>query len=132
MVSNDEDSEIKLIDFGLSKTFGPGEICKEPYGTLCYAAPEILMQHPYDKSVDCWSLGIIIYLMLGRHLPFDDRDNKEIVRKTIYQEISFNNPVWKNVSDEGKDLISKLLTKNRDQRITITEVLEHPWILGNN
>ena len=43
MVSNDEDSEIKLVDFGLAKTFGPGEMCKEPYGTLCYVAPEVLM-----------------------------------------------------------------------------------------
>ena len=44
----------------------------------------ILMQQPYDKSVDCWSLGIIIYLMLGRHLPFDSQDDKEIGQKTIY------------------------------------------------
>ena len=132
MVNTDEESEIKLVDFGLSKTFGPGETCKEPYGTLCYVAPEILMQQPYDKSVDCWSLGIIIYLMLGRHLPFDSQDDKEIGRKTIYQEISFNHPVWNNVSEQGKDLISKLLIKNRKQRIGITEVLEHPWILGND
>jgi serine/threonine protein kinase len=71
MVDNGENSDIKLVDFGLSKTFGPGETCTEPYGTLCYVAPEILMQLPYDKAVDCWSFGIIIYLMLGRHLPFD-------------------------------------------------------------
>jgi len=43
MVSRDEDSPIKLVDFGLSKTFGPTETCTEPYGTLCYVAPEILM-----------------------------------------------------------------------------------------
>lgn len=78
MASDDEDAEIKLVDFGLTKTFGTGETCKEPYGTLCYVAPEILMQKSYDKSVDCWSLGIIIYMMLGRHLPFDSTDDKEI------------------------------------------------------
>lgn len=44
-----DDSEIKLVDFGLSKTFGPGETCSEPYGTICYVAPEILLQQPYDK-----------------------------------------------------------------------------------
>ena len=79
------DSPIKLVDFGLSKTFGPGETSSEPFGTLCYVAPEILLQKPYDKSVDCWSLGIIVYLMLSRHLPFDSNDDKEIGRKTIYQ-----------------------------------------------
>ena len=43
MVNGNDDSEIKLVDFGLSKTFGPGESCKEPFGTLCYVAPEILL-----------------------------------------------------------------------------------------
>jgi serine/threonine protein kinase len=43
MVDKSEDSDIKIVDFGLSKTFGPGETCNEPYGTLCYVAPEILM-----------------------------------------------------------------------------------------
>lgn len=71
MVDKSEDSDIKLVDFGLTKTFGPGETCLEPYGTLCYVAPEILLQQPYDKAVDCWSLGVILYMMLGRHLPFD-------------------------------------------------------------
>ena len=119
MVDKSDNSEIKLVDFGLSRTFGPGETCREPYGTLCYVAPEILLQQPYDKSVDCWSLGIIIYLMLGRHLPFDSQDEKDIGRKTIYQEISFNHPVWQNVSPSGKDLISKLLIKERTQRMKI-------------
>lgn len=70
--------------------------------------------------------------MLGRHLPFDSQDDKEIGRKTIYQEISFSHPIWSNVSEQGKDLISKLLIKNRKNRMTITEVLDHPWILGND
>lgn len=43
MVSRDEDAEIKLVDFGLTRTFGPGEKSREPYGTLCYVAPEILL-----------------------------------------------------------------------------------------
>ena len=44
LVSKDADSPIKLVDFGLSRTFGPGETTTEPYGTLCYVAPEILLQ----------------------------------------------------------------------------------------
>ena len=78
MVNNSEDSQIKLCDFGLTKTFGPSETCREPYGTLCYVAPEILQQKMYNKLVDNWSLGIILYILLGRHLPFDSQDDKEI------------------------------------------------------
>lgn len=105
MVSTDDNAPIKLVDFGLSKTFGPGETCTEPFGTLCYVAPEILSQKPYDKGVDCWSLGIITYLMLSRHLPFDSTDDKEIGRKTIYNQIEFTHPIWEGVSADAKDLI---------------------------
>lgn len=132
MASKDENSEVKLVDFGLTKTFGMGETSKEPYGTLCYVAPEILLQKPYDKSVDCWSLGIIIYMLLGRHLPFDSQDDKEIGQKTILQKIKFNHHVWTGVSDDGKDLINKLLVKDPKQRISIKEVLEHRWIVNKD
>jgi len=84
MVDDDDNAEIKLVDFGLSKTFGHGETSVESFGTLCYVAPEILLQSPYDKRVDCWSFGIIIYLMVASHLPFDSHDEKEIGKKTIY------------------------------------------------
>ena len=43
MVDKSDTSEVKLVDFGLSRTFGPGETFREPYGTLCYVAPEILL-----------------------------------------------------------------------------------------
>lgn len=72
----------------------------------------------------------MVYLMLGRHLPFDSKDDKEIGRKTIYKEISFTHPVWSTVSVEGKDLISKLLAKNRKERIQIQDALDHPWMSG--
>jgi len=83
LIDKSDDSDIKIVDFGLSKTFALGETCLEPYGTLCYVAPEILQQKPYTKSVDCWSLGVILHMLLGRHLPFDSVDDKEIAEKTV-------------------------------------------------
>jgi serine/threonine protein kinase len=105
MVNSNDDSDVKLVDFGLSKSFGPGETCKEPFGTLCYVAPEILLQRSYDKSVDLWSLGVIMHLMLSGTLPFDSEDDREIARKTIYEEVAMAHPIWQKVSDDAKDLV---------------------------
>lgn len=73
MMSDDtEHSMPKLVDFGLSKIIGPLEKAKDPFGTVGYAAPEILKKMSYGKSVDIWSLGIIIYALLSGSLPFSD------------------------------------------------------------
>ena len=74
MKSRSESSEIKLVDFGLSITLGAAETSNELLGTLNYVAPEILMQVPYDRSVDIWALGILIHLLVARYLPFDSHD----------------------------------------------------------
>lgn len=83
MASDEDTSDLKIVDFGLSKIIGPNESSLDPFGTLSYVAPEVLLQKPYGKEVDLWSLGVITYLMLSRVLPFDDEDDKEIARQTI-------------------------------------------------
>ena len=59
MTSDDDDGGIRILDFGLSKILGPYEKCDEPYGTLAYCAPEIIVDEPYSKAVDLWSIGIM-------------------------------------------------------------------------
>lgn len=83
MVSDDDNSDLKIVDFGLSKIIGPNESSLDPFGTLSYVAPEVLLQKPYGKEVDLWSLGVVTYLLLSRVLPFDDEEDKEIARQTI-------------------------------------------------
>jgi serine/threonine protein kinase len=74
-----------------------------------------------------WSLGVIIYLLLSRVLPFDDEDDREIARQTIYDPPDFSFHPWDKVSKEGKDLCKRLLEKNRHKRPTLEEVLNHVW-----
>lgn len=62
-------------------------------------------------------------------LPFDSDDNKETARQTIYEPVPFTHPVWEFVSSEAKDLIKKLMEKDRTKRIRLEEVLDHPWIV---
>lgn len=83
MSSDSETSDCKIVDFGLSKIIGPSQTSLDPFGTLSYVAPEVLLQKPYGKEVDVWSLGVITYLLLARVLPYDDEDEKEIARQTI-------------------------------------------------
>ena len=84
LMENDTDeADLRIVDFGLSKIIGPNESSIDPFGTLSYVAPEVLLQNPYGKEVDLWSLGVITYLMLSHVLPFDDDDDKEIARQTI-------------------------------------------------
>lgn len=83
MSDNSDTAEAKIVDFGLSKIIGPNEKSTDPFGTLSYVAPEVLLQKPYGKEVDLWSIGVISYLLLSRVLPFDDDDDKEIARQTI-------------------------------------------------
>jgi len=69
MTDATDNADLKISDFGLSKIIGPHDKCYEPYGTLHYVAPEILLCLPYDKKVDLWSLGIITYIILTGFLP---------------------------------------------------------------
>jgi calcium/calmodulin-dependent protein kinase I len=71
MSDNSERAVPKLADFGLAKIVGPSEKADEPFGTLGYAAPEVLRKEPYGLACDLWSLGCIVYSLLCGALPFD-------------------------------------------------------------
>jgi calcium/calmodulin-dependent protein kinase I len=83
MFDDSDTATCKIVDFGLSKIIGPSESSTDPFGTLSYVAPEVLLQKPYGREVDIWSLGVIAYMLLCRVLPFDDEDDREIARQTI-------------------------------------------------
>ena len=129
MTETENMSQIKIMDFGLSKIMGPKEHVVDGFGTLSFVAPEVLVRTPYNKEVDIWSLGIICYYMLTGLLPFDDdSDNEEIIAKMIvFKECKFPKNFWEKRSDEVIDLIKKCLEKRPDKRITIENYLNHKW-----
>ena len=128
LTEESEDADIRLLDFGLSKIVGPNQKCTEPYGTLTYCAPEIILDKPYLKTVDSWSLGVMTYLMLSGSLPFSGKDEHEIAKNVVYSKVDFEKrPIWKEISDEAKDFITKLLEKDLKKRIEMKAALEHPW-----
>jgi tRNA A-37 threonylcarbamoyl transferase component Bud32 len=112
MTDESDEADIRLLDFGLSKIIGPNENCKEPYGTLSYVAPEVLLEKPYTKSVDLWSIGITTYLLLAGVLPFDhESSEREIARQTIQDHVRWGT-IWKKISSEAKAFVeSKIIYK---------------------
>lgn len=124
--SNDS---VKIMDFGLSKILGPTEKASDGYGTLTYVAPEVLTRKPYNKSVDVWSLGVIVYYTLCGSFPFDDSSNDEekIAKKTVFEELKFTSKYWNGKSKEVKDFIMRAMDKDMDKRATIKELLSHEW-----
>ena len=133
MTDDTDKADIRLVDFGLGKIIGPGELCTEPFGTFSYVSPEVLQEKPYNFKVDLFSIGVITYLLLAGFLPFDhETSEKEIARQTVYDPTPFPNSVWKNISIEGKMFVDNLLNKNPDKRMNIQEVLQHKWLQKYN
>ena len=128
MTSSGDDGDIRILDFGLSKISTPNEKCTEPYGTLTYCAPEIILDEPYNKEVDMWSLGIMTYLMVSGRLPFNAEDENKIARQIAFGEPDFvNADCWKKISKECVNFIKRLLEKDPKKRMLIGDALKHDW-----
>ena len=122
---------IKIMDFGLSKIVSPNERMTDGYGTLSYVAPEVLLRTPYNKEVDIWSLGVILFYMLSGKLPYRGKKEQELAEKIVYDPLEFDEDDWETKSQKVKDLISSCLEKKKENRITIDEFINHPWFKKN-
>ena len=103
----DNKGYIKLTDFGLCKLI-TNENINEKYticGTLSYIAPEILMGKSYDYSVDWFSFGVVIYVLLCGEYPFESKKEPKYDEKVYKQKVKYP----EKMSNEAKDIISKLL-----------------------
>ena len=117
---------IKIIDFGTARIFDKKRNPQSIVGSSYYIAPEVLRQK-YNKECDLWSVGVILYMFIVGHAPFDGCDDDEIttnIQRGVYRK---NDRRWIKASKEVKDLIQKLLTYRPSQRLTAIQALNHPW-----
>eukprot|EP01016_Furgasonia_blochmanni_P007864 TRINITY_DN13157_c0_g1_i1.p1 TRINITY_DN13157_c0_g1~~TRINITY_DN13157_c0_g1_i1.p1 ORF type:complete len:501 (+),score=92.62 TRINITY_DN13157_c0_g1_i1:154-1656(+) len=126
--SHKPDAEIKLIDFGLSRQFGEvsGKSMRSKVGTPQYVAPEIFNGR-YDEKCDMWSLGVLLFVVLSGYVPFEGESDVELMKNIRHGVFFFDDMVWDNISNDAKDLITKLLVVNPKRRISAAEAMEHPW-----
>uniref|UniRef100_A0A8C6X1E0 Protein kinase domain-containing protein n=1 Tax=Naja naja TaxID=35670 RepID=A0A8C6X1E0_NAJNA len=128
--SLDEDSKIMISDFGLSKI--EGRQCHvHSLGTPGYVTPEVLAQKPYSKAVDCWSIGVIAYILLCGYPPFYDENDTKLFEQILKAEYEFDSPYWDDISDSAKDFIQHLMERDPKKRFTCEQALQHPWIAGD-
>ncbi|CAN6353213.1 unnamed protein product [Urochloa humidicola] len=122
-----ENSPLKVIDFGLSVCFKPGDRFSEIVGSPYYMAPEVLKRN-YGQEIDIWSAGVILYILLCGVPPFWAETDEGIAQAIIRSNIDFEREPWPKVSDNAKDLVRKMLDPSAYSRLTAQQVLEHPWI----
>lgn len=120
----DENKNVKICDFGVSRFVKKGQVIKEQCGTPAYIAPEIIRDKGYEGCyADIWSLGVVLYAMVTGTVPFK-ADNIEDLHKVILKG-KYSIPSF--LSENCKDLLSKMLKLNPYSRISIDVLDEHPW-----
>lgn len=118
---------VKIIDFGTCGKLKKGEKCDVAVGTPLYTAPEVV-DGKYNEKCDLWSCGVIMYMLLSGKQPFTGEQDNEIYEQTKNMKIDFNEEEWDEVSNEAKNLIKHLLTKDVDKRYSARQALEDEWI----
>jgi calcium-dependent protein kinase len=98
-------------------------------GVQEYLAPETLEHSPaYDVPCDMWSVGVVIFLMIGGYYPFRGDTEEKTLKNSRYGLFSFKNKYWGEISEDVKNLIKRMLTVDPDERITAEEALSSSWM----
>ncbi|XP_055389418.1 ovarian-specific serine/threonine-protein kinase Lok [Condylostylus longicornis] len=129
--TDDEETLLKISDFGLSKNVRKNSELRTLCGTPLYVAPEILLtggRGSYTEKVDIWSLGVVLFTMLSGTLPFSDDYGTPATEQIRRGDFKFNHPSWKNVSSTAKKFIIEMLTVDPFRRPSINYVLTHRWL----
>ncbi|XP_041452383.1 serine/threonine-protein kinase D1 [Drosophila obscura] len=124
--SDAEFPQVKLCDFGYARIIGEKSFRRSVVGTPAYLAPEVLRNKGYNRSLDMWSVGVIIYVSLSGTFPFNEEED---INDQI-QNAAFMYPPnpWKEISSNAIDLINNLLQVKQRKRYTVDKSLLHYWL----
>ena len=112
---------IKIIDFGVAKNFKTKEF-NEPIGSAYYIAPEVLKKK-YNEKCDLWSIGVILYVLIAKEPPFKGKKLDQVFNEVLNSKPNFNNSAFSKVSNNGTDLLLKLLEKDPEKTISFNKQL---------
>uniref|UniRef100_H2YFD0 Titin n=1 Tax=Ciona savignyi TaxID=51511 RepID=H2YFD0_CIOSA len=120
--------KIKLIDFGVSRELKTGEGLRISFGTPDFCAPEVVQNDTVGCATDMWSVGVLTYLMLTGLSPFQGENDNDTLRNVSDADYNFEHEAWRFISDDALDFIDRLLLKDKRERMTADDALEHPWL----
>ncbi|XP_078064143.1 serine/threonine-protein kinase D3-like, partial [Mustelus asterias] len=126
LASADPFPQVKLCDFGFARIIGEKGFRKSVVGTPAYLAPEVLRSEGYNRSLDMWSVGVIVYVSLSGTFPFNEEED---INDQI-QNADFMYPAnpWGEISHSAIELISNLLQVNVRKRYSVDKALTHTWL----
>ena len=131
LVNKGNSDLIKVIDLGImAKVRSPTAVLVQTghlEGTPGYYAPESIQNRQYSHKSDTFQMGCVLYTLLSGFCPFDIKNNDRIVKGNPYPMTGIG---WLGISEGAKNLVSRLLKTNPATRITLAEVLTHPWIVS--
>ncbi|CAO3597340.1 unnamed protein product [Absidia cylindrospora] len=121
----DSNDNCKICDFGFARFTDNKQLLETFCGSLAYSAPEVIMRQKYTgPETDIWSLGVILYTLLAGELPFDD--DSEIVTQRKIVNVDYEMPGY--FSAYAQDLIANLLIRDPTDRLTMDQIINHPWM----
>eukprot|EP00891_Asterochloris_glomerata_P004636 jgi/Astpho2/4636/Aster-00208 len=118
--SPEKDARVKIIDFGTSEFCAPGQKLQDKFGTPYYVAPEVLGKKGHNVQVDIWSAGVILYILLCGYPPFGGSNERSILAR------------WKDISQEARTCIKRMLVLEPSKRVTAAGLLELPWLMNSS
>eukprot|EP01135_Chromosphaera_perkinsii_P006969 Nk52_evm7s639 gene=Nk52_evmTU7s639 len=121
----DQRGNVKIADFGFSNFYDEYSLMGTFVGSPAYAAPEILANEPYiGPPADLWSLGVILFTLVAGRLPFENERTPNFYTKV--QNVQYHMP--SQLSPECKNLLSGILKRNPYARLSMKQIMEHPWV----
>lgn len=122
-----ESNILKVADFGLACACRQGRELTQMVGSLEYMAPQVL-DKSYDLSADLWSCGVVLFLLLCGHLPFQS-DSEEKIKVAIRRgNYRFQSEEWRDISEDAKYLVKGLLEMNPERRLTADRACDESWV----
>ena len=114
----------KLTDFGWSNYMQEDEKRKTVCGTPIYLAPEIIKEEGHDEKVDIWCIGVLLFELITGNVPFQGNDLESLKENILHLRIAWP----KDINTDAKNLIKKILKLDPGSRISLEEMLQHPFI----